>query len=96
MKGLTRAINNQLATEFQASHAYLGNVDLAMSIWLREKGLVGFSFYMLTKINDERGRASRMVVYLVDSDQAVELHAIDAPQRDWSSVQALFDDVYDL
>jgi ferritin len=91
MKELTRAINNHLAAEFQASHTYL-----AMSIWLREKDLVGFSSYMLTKSNEERGHASRMIAYLVDSDQDVELPTIEAPQRDWSSVQALFDNVYDL
>ena len=68
MKELTRAINDHLASEFQASHTYL-----AMSIWLREKDLVGFSAYMLTKSNEERGHASRMIAYLVDSDQEVEL-----------------------
>jgi ferritin len=74
MKELTRAINNHLAAEFQASHTYL-----AMSIWLREKDLVGFSSYMLTKSNEERGHASRMIAYLVDSDQDVGLPTIDAP-----------------
>jgi len=34
MKELTRAINDHLAAEFQASHTYL-----AMSIWLRERDL---------------------------------------------------------
>jgi ferritin len=91
MKELTRAINDHLASEFQASHTYL-----AMSIWLREKDLVGFSAYMLTKSNEERGHASRMIAYLVDSDQEVELPTIEAPQRDWGSVQALFDHVYEL
>ncbi len=38
MNDLTQAINQHLASEFQASHAYL-----AMSIWLREKDLAGFS-----------------------------------------------------
>jgi ferritin len=38
MKELTNAINAHLASEIQASHTYL-----AMSIWLREKDLAGFS-----------------------------------------------------
>ena len=38
MKELTSAINQHLAAEFQAGHTYL-----AMSIWLREKDLAGFS-----------------------------------------------------
>ena len=88
MQPLIRAINDHLASEFQASHAYL-----AMSIWLREKDLAGFSQYMLQKSNEERGHASRMIAYLVDCDAEVELPTIQAPQRHWESVQHLFDQV---
>jgi ferritin len=74
MKELTRAINDHLAAEFQASHTYL-----AMSIWLREKDLAGFSTYMLE-----------------NSDEEVELPTVEAPERQWPSVQLLFDAVYEL
>jgi ferritin len=91
MKELTRAINDHLASEFQACHTYL-----AMSIWLREKDLAGFSTYMLNKSTEERGHASRMIAYLVDSDEEVELPTVQAPERGWPSVNTLFDVVYDL
>ena len=91
MKELTRAINDHLAAEFQASHTYL-----AMSIGLREKDLAGFSTYMLEKSNEERTHASRMIAYLVDSDEEVELPTVEAPERQWPSVQQLFDAVYEL
>lgn len=91
MKELTRAINDHLAAEFQASHTYL-----AMSIWLREKDLAGFSTYMLEKSNEERGHAARMIAFLVDSDEEVELPNVEAPERPWQSVQHLFDAVYDM
>lgn len=91
MKELTQAINRHLAAEFQASHTYL-----AMSIWLREKDLAGFSQYMLDKSNEERVHAARMIAYLVDSDEEVELPTIEAPERSWSSLQALFDRVYEM
>lgn len=91
MKELTSAINHHLAAEFQASHSYL-----AMSIWLREKDLAGFSAYMLEKSNEERGHAARMIAYLVDSDEQVELPTVEAPERQWTSVQGLFDAVYAL
>jgi ferritin len=91
MKELTRAINDHLAAEFQASHTYL-----AMSIWLREKDLAGFSTYMLEKSNEERAHAARMIAYLVDSDEEVELPTVEAPERQWPSVQLLFDAVYEL
>ena len=91
MSDLAKAINLHLASEFQASHAYL-----AMSIWLRERDLVGFSSYMLEKSDEERGHASRLISYLVDSDQQVELPTVEAPDRQWSSVQHLFDSVYEM
>jgi ferritin len=62
MKELTRAINDHLAAEFQAS----------------------------------RTHASRMIAYLVDSDQEVELPTVEAPERQWPSVQLLFDSVYEM
>jgi ferritin len=91
MKELTRAINDHLAAEFQASHTYL-----AMSIWLRERDLAGFSTYVLEKSNEERVHAARMIAYLVDSDEQVELPTVEAPERQWPSVQQLFDAVYEL
>jgi ferritin len=91
MKDLTKAINQHLASEFQASHTYL-----AMSIWLREKDLAGFSRYMLGKSDEERGHAARMIAYLVDCDETVELPTIQAPERTWDSVQQLFDQVFEM
>jgi len=91
MNELTRAINCHLASEFQASHTYL-----AMSIWLREKDLAGFSQYMLQKSHEERQHAGRMIAYLVDCDQQVELPTIQSPERSWTSVQHLFDQVSEM
>ena len=84
MQELTKAINNHLSCEFQASHTYL-----AMSIWLRERDLAGFSSYMQTKSQEERSHAARLIAYLVDSDEQVELPSVEAPQRTWSSTQEL-------
>ena len=91
MQDLTKAINNHLSCEFQASHTYL-----AMSIWLRERDLAGFSSYMQRKSQEERGHADRLIGYLVDCDEQVELPSVDAPQRSWTSTQTLFDQVYQM
>ena len=91
MNELTKAINNHLSCEFQAGHTYL-----AMSIWLREKDLAGFSAYMQNKSQEERGHADRLIAYLVDCDEQVELPSIEAPQRSWQSTQALFDQVFEM
>ncbi len=91
MTSHTAAINDHLALEFQASHAYL-----AMSIWLREKDLIGFSDYMLEKSIEERGHASRMIAYLVDSERKVQLPTIQSPEREFQTVKHLFETVYTM
>jgi len=91
MASHTAAINDHLALEFQASHTYL-----AMSIWLREKDLIGFSGYMLEKSIEERGHASKMIAYLVDSECEVQLPTIQSPEREFQTVQKLFDTVYSM
>ncbi len=91
MQSLAKAINNHLSCEFQASHTYL-----AMSIWLREKDLAGFSKYMQSKSQEERGHADRLIAYLVDCDEQVELPSVEAPQRSWTTTQTLFDQVYEM
>ncbi len=91
MTELAKVINNHLSCEFQASHTYL-----AMSIWLREKDLAGFSTYMQRKSQEEREHADRLIAYLVDCDAQVELPSVDAPQRSWTSTQSLFDQVYEM
>jgi ferritin len=91
VKELTSAINQHLAAEFQACHTYL-----AMSIWLREKDLDGFSTHMHDQSQEERDLAARMIAYLVGSDEQVELPTIEAPERSWPSVQTLFDQVYGM
>ena len=78
------AINNHLALEFQASHTYL-----AMSIWLRERDLIGFSSYMLDKSIEERGHASRMIACLVDNECQVQLPTIESPEREFGTVKEL-------
>ena len=91
VKELTSAINQYLAAEFQAGHTYL-----AMSIWLREKDLDGFSTYRHDQSQEERDHAARMIAYMVDSDEQVELPTIQAPERSWPSVQTLLDQAYDM
>ncbi len=91
MQELVKEINKHLSCEFQAGHTYL-----AMSIWLREKDLAGFSSYMQTKSQEERGHADRLITYLVDCDEKVELPGLEAPQRSWESTQSLFDHVYEM
>ena len=77
MASHTSAINEHLALEFQASHTYL-----AMSIWLRERDLIGFSSYMLNKSTEEQCHSSKFIAYLVDCEYNVKQPTIESPERE--------------
>ena len=51
---------------------------------------------MQSKSQEERGHADRLIAYLVDCDEQVELPSVEAPQRSWTSAQTLFDSVYEM
>lgn len=85
---LLNGLNEHLKLEFRASHEYL-----AMSIWLAEHDLPGFSTWMRKQSSDELLHAQRIIDHLVERDQKVSLPAIDAPQASWASAEAVCEHV---
>jgi len=83
-KDLLKGLNEHLKLEFRASHEYL-----AMSIWLSEHDLPGFSTWMRKQSSDELLHAQRIIDHLVERDQKVVLPAIAAPPLVWKSAEAL-------
>jgi ferritin len=81
---LLNGLNVHLTLEFRAAHEYL-----AMSIWLAEHDLPGFSKWMAKQSFDEHTHAQRIINHLVERDQKVRLPAISAPPADWPSAEAL-------
>ena len=87
-KDLLKGLNDHLELEFRASHEYL-----AMSIWLSENDLPGFSTWMKNQSSDELAHAQRIIDHLVERDQKVVLPAVDAPPTGWNGAEALCDHV---
>lgn len=87
-KDLLKGLNEHLQLEFRASHEYL-----AMSIWLSEHDLPGFSTWMRKQSSDELLHAQRIIDHLVERDQKVMLPAIAAPPLAWKSAEALCEHV---
>jgi ferritin len=81
---LLKGLNAHLTLEFRASHEYL-----AMSIWLAEHDLPGFSKWMRQQSSDELTHAQRIIDHLVERDQQVKLPAIAAPPMQWKNAEAL-------
>jgi ferritin len=87
-KELLKGLNDHLTLEFRAFHEYL-----AMSIWLSEHDLPGFSTWMRKQSADELAHAQRIIDHLIERDQKVVLPAIAAPPASWKSAEALCDHV---
>ena len=81
---LLTGLNAHLTLEFRASHEYL-----AMSIWLAEHDLPGFSKWMRQQSSDELMHAQRIIDHLVERDQKVQLPSVDAPPMEWNNAEAL-------
>jgi len=83
-KDLLKGFNEHLKLEFRAAHEYL-----AMSIWLADHDLPGFSTWMRKQSADELMHAQRIIDHLVERDQKVVLPAIAAPPMSWKAAEAL-------
>jgi ferritin len=81
---LLKGLNAHLSLEFRAAHEYL-----AMSIWLAEHDLPGFSKWMRQQSSDELMHAQRIIDHLVERDQKVKLPAVAAPPAEWKSAEVL-------
>jgi ferritin len=87
-KDLLKGLNQHLTLEFRAAHEYL-----AMSIWLAEHDLPGFSKWMRKQSGDELMHAQRIIDHLVERDQTVKLPPIPAPPGSWKTAEALCEHV---
>lgn len=83
---LARALNQQVAKEFNAAHLYL-----AMSAWFAERNLDGFATWMMRQGDEERSHAMRIYEFLLDRGASVTLEAIAAPKAAWKTPMQVFE-----
>ena len=79
------AINRQINHEMAAAYNYL-----AMAAYLERRDLAGFAKWMLMQRDEELTHAMRLFTYLLDRGGCVDLAAVQKPQADFDSVQAVF------
>jgi len=82
---LSELYNKQVTNELTASQLYL-----AASIWAEKKELVGTAAYMRSESEEERGHAMKFIEFGNKRNIDLELEALEAPPKQWSSVEDLW------
>ena len=74
------ALNKQIQHEQTNSHLYL-----AVSLYFSQLSLHGIEAFMAKQVEDERTHAAKFIQFVHDRGGKVELGAISAPPKDFSS-----------
>ncbi len=85
-KKMEKAINDQIKWEFYSAYLYL-----SMAAWCERKGLLGCANWMKVQREEEIFHAMKFYGYVIERGGAVALQAIDAPEIDWKSLTAVFE-----
>jgi len=80
------AINEQINSEFEASHSYL-----AMAGFCDQQKFLGAAKWLRMQSDEERGHALKLFDFVLARDGKVELKSIDQPQAEFESLGAVFE-----
>jgi ferritin len=82
------AINSQIQKELASSYLYR-----SMQAWFEDQNLPGCAHWMSMQADEEHEHSMKLYAHLLDRGGRVRLQAIEAPQNEWASPQACFEDV---
>jgi ferritin len=80
------AINEQINSEFEASHSYL-----AMAAFCDQQKFLGAAKWLRLQSDEERLHAMKLFDFVLARDGKVQLKSIDQPQADYESLGAVFE-----
>jgi len=83
------ALNDQMNAELYSAHLYL-----SMAAYFESVNLSGMAQWMLAQAREETEHGLKFFKYINDRNGRVELGGIDAPQKDWKTPLAVFEDAY--
>jgi ferritin len=84
------ALNQQIVMEGYSSAAYL-----SMASWCDREGLEGCAKFFYAQAEEERMHMLKIVHYINDMDCHALVPAVKQPPREFDSIQALFEAVYE-
>jgi ferritin len=82
-QNFTDAMNRQIGNELDASQQYLG-----AAIYYDAQVLPQLAGFFYRQALEERNHAMMMVQFLIDTDQAPAIAAVDAPKMDFADIVA--------
>jgi len=88
-KKMEKALNGHINAEVYSSYLYL-----SMAAYFESIDMPGAAAWMKKQAGEEWGHAMKMFEYVVERDGRVQLQKVDAPQEDWESPLAAFEDAY--
>jgi len=80
------AINEQINSEFEASHTYL-----AMAAFCDQQKFLGAAKWLRAQSDEERAHALKLFDFVLARDGHVQLKTIDQPQSEFESLAAVFE-----
>lgn len=83
---LQEALNKQINEEFFSSYLYL-----AMAAYMEESNMDGCAHWMRMQAQEEHMHGLKLFDYMTERGGRVELQAIAEPQKEWTSVLAVFE-----
>lgn len=86
-KRMQEALNNQINEEMFSSYLYL-----SMSAYFESKSLLGFAHWMKTQAQEEMLHTMKFYSYILERGGKVELQAMAAPKKEWTSVLNAFEE----
>jgi ferritin len=85
---IEKAMNEQINAEFFSSYLYL-----SMSCYFADKGLPGAANWMPMQAQEELFHGMKLLDFVNERGGKITLKAIEAPQVEWKSTLAVFENV---
>jgi len=86
---MLKMLNDQVNLEF-----YSSNIYLQMSSWCNSKGLPGGAEFLRHHAEEEMMHMNKIFDYINESDGMALVGEIKAPDSEFESVKALFEEIY--
>ena len=87
---IEKAINDQINAEIYSAYLYY-----SMAAYFENMSLKGFSHWLRVQALEELTHVQKFYGYVFERGGRIEMQAVEAPQAEWESPLAVFQNVYE-